>query len=63
MTSNPLTAKQLIMILIVVGLVVWGVLEVRSSGRKLDHSNAISTCLLNAPIGWDCDTNPTGYPQ
>jgi hypothetical protein len=60
--NGPLTAKQLIRILLIAGVIVAVILLAIHSQRGLDRAEQVVKCSENAPVGWPCDRLPTGYP-
>lgn len=60
--NGPLTAKQLIRVLVVAGVIVAVILLAIHSQRVDTHADQALKCSENAPVGWPCDRFPTGYP-
>lgn len=61
--DGPLTAKQLVRILIIAGVVIALILNAIHSQHELTRSQQVFDCTLDAPATWPCELLPTGYPQ
>lgn len=54
------SAYVLALIVAVIALVMWADRGYVHQAQKNDQQ---ISCLLNAPLGWDCSRSPTGYPE
>lgn len=50
---------KIIVIAAIVALAIWKVSAAANAGNQAD---AVGHCYQNAPMGWNCQVHPTGYP-
>ena len=63
-TKQPLTAAQLIAILVVIGIGILCAKRLIEMHHQSVRADQVAHCVVNAPLGWSshCETDPTGYP-
>lgn len=58
----PLSARQLVIVLLVLGALVGLAISAHNSERDQRRLADQADCYVFAPHGWDCEDFPTGYP-